>query len=478
LLRIVDLAFYLRDDTLKSKVLNKKRVSQTKATSLPKPRFFAKLRQRALIGLCVALLVAFFYRGGVSGFSTSMAKNALISLDTASADRWLSITTSLSSKTAEIEYLLAKKARLNRKFVEMSDHLRAALKGGFDSEILEREQILANVSVGEMDPLSEAKVKLWIASKSPDIGDVVDSYANGLATLSRFDDAGKVLEQYETIYPNDAMVNFRMGIMNEHIRATDKAEKEYRLALAKDPKHIRAAWRVARIESNKNAPEEAIKILNAFDNGQQSLAIKTFLGHCYQQLGDFDKSREYFKMAVEKGHSACLESYRAIDETPERFLAASDLGILEASLGNWDDAKKYLELALKENPKDFIARNSYGQVLRRLGQTEQADDEFKRIRLEREEFDRLTVLRDKISQSPSDTAARVEMGRILFKYESERFGLFWIRSALTYDPSCQDAHQFLAEYYTDKYKQEKNDLYRTKADAHRSYLRTTTSISK
>ena len=76
--------------------------------------------------------------------------------------------------------------------------------------------------------------------------------------------------------------------------------------------------------------------------------------------------------------------------------------------------------------------------------------ELARIVEERKEYDKITALRDQINQNQDNTAARVEMGKILFKYESERFGLFWIRSALTYDPKCRDAHQFLGDYYTQK----------------------------
>ena len=427
------------------------------------------------MGLLALMLAVFFYRGGISGFALSMASNALLSRDTTKADRWLTVAQRLSGSTPQVEYLLAKKTRMDRSFVDMTSHLKAALKQGVDPDLLEKEQVLANVSLGEIDSLSESRVKRWIAEKGPDVGDVVDAYANGLATLSRFEDASSLLEAYERDFPGDPMVNYRFGIMNEHIRGNEKAEKEYATALFKDPKHVQAAWRLARIKSGKNNPEEAIKILLKFDNGKQSLAIKTFLAACYLQTGDLDKSRALFQAVVEKGHAACQESYKVVDEVPERFLAASDLGVLEVKLGNWEEAKKYLDMALKENPRDFVARNSYGQVLRRLGLEEQSGIEFARIKEERAEFDKITVLRDRINQNQSDTAARVQMGKILFKYESERFGLFWIRGALAYDPNCQEAHQFLAEYYESKCddtNSRENEMFRAKAAYHRSQLKT------
>ncbi len=179
------------------------------------------------------------------------------------------------------------------------------------------------------------------------------TYANGLAILSRFEDAVKLLEEYEAIFPGDLMVNYRFGVMNEHKKNNPNAEKEYR----------------------------------------QTLEV---------------------------------------------------------------------------NDKDFVARNSYAQTLRRLGLTEQASTELERLERERVEFDKITSLRDKVNQNPNDTESKIAIGKILFDYESERFGLFWIRSALASDPNCQAAHEFLADYYENK--ADENELYRSKAAYHRSRI--------
>jgi len=126
-----------------------------------------------------------------------MASNALLSRDTTTADQWLTIAQRLSGSKSQVEYLLAKKTRMDRSFIDMTSHLKAALKQGVDPDLLEKEQVLANVSLGEIDSLSESRVKRWIAEKGPDVGDVVDAYANGLARLSRFEDASSLLEAYE-----------------------------------------------------------------------------------------------------------------------------------------------------------------------------------------------------------------------------------------------------------------------------------------
>jgi tetratricopeptide (TPR) repeat protein len=443
--------------------------SKTKSTP-EKKQSSGKLRSFLLFGTLFALFCIFISRGGITGFAASMAEDALIRRKTSTASSWLSVAQSTFGNQGRVEYLLGRAARLNGDFPAMMQHLIKAHEAGFDADLLDREQALANLSIGEMDAVLETRARKWIAEVPNDVGLVVDAFVNGLASQSRFPEASQMLEEYEQAFPGDAMVNYRFGVMNEHIRGNARAEEEYTLALQKDPQHLQAAWRLARIISGRNSPEEALEVLKPFDYGKQSLAIKTFMAQLYQQIGNLEKSRELFKLAADQGQAASLESYRVVDETPERFLAASELGILEVKLGNWEEAKKYLEIALKEAPRDFIARNSYGQVLRRLGFNEEAERELARITEERQEYDKITVLRDQINQNQSDTAARVEMGTILFKYESERFGLFWIRSALAFDPKCKEAHQFLADYYAKKAETTldaaEKQLYQQKANYH------------
>jgi len=96
------------------------------------------------------MLAVFFYRGGISGFALSMASNALLSRDTTTADQWLTIAQRLSGSKSQVEYLLAKKTRMDRSFIDMTSHLKAALKQGVDPDLLEKEQVLANVSLARL----------------------------------------------------------------------------------------------------------------------------------------------------------------------------------------------------------------------------------------------------------------------------------------------------------------------------------------
>lgn len=437
-------------------------------------------KDRRLYWLLLVLFItgtAFFFLGGSVRLSTSLAEASILKRRLESAERWLDLAEGRFGDQGRVQFLRGRVSRLNGDFPGMVEHLINAHQLGYPAVALDREQLLANLSIGEMDANMESLARDWIAELPPDVGLVVDALANGLASQSRFEEAAKLLGDYEQAFPDDPMVNYRLGVMIEHIRGAtraDKAEEEYIKALEKDPGFIQAAWRLARIKTGQNKPDEAIAILRPVMKGRQELAVKTFLAHCLQQAGKLDESRDLFKEVADFGHEATLASYRSVDEVPERFLAASSLGVLLVKLGEWEEAKKYLEMALDVNPRDFVARNSYAQVLRRLGLHDQAEQELARIVEEREEYDKITVLRDQINQDQSNTEARVELGKILFKYESEKFGLFWVRSAFAYDPQCQAAHRFMGDYYDGKARQasstSEEKLYRNKASYHFSQL--------
>ena len=397
-----------------------------------------------------------------------MAKNALVLNDARQASPWLDVATKLAPDAPELHFLIARSARLNLDYDKMAKHLRLANSGGYDREAIDKEQCLAFASLGELNASNEAKIKKWIARCGPDVADFVDAYANGLAATSRFEEATNVLEDYEILFPQDPLVNYRFGVMGEHAENHEIAEKEYLAAMKKDPKHVKSAWRLARMVSVRNRPEEALKILASFQNGPQEIAVKTFMASCYYQMGDFDTSCELFKKIVVMDKRDVLDSYMILDERPERNLAASLLGVIESNLGEYDEAKKYLEIALEDNPRDFIARSAYALVLRRVGETDRADAELARVTAERAEFDKITAIREHVKQNPNDAKAKFAMGEILFKYESERFGLFWVRSALASDSNCKEAHAFLADYYEKKTSE--SEAYRSKANFHRERL--------
>jgi len=368
-----------------------------------------------------------------------------------------------------MEFLSAKLARVRGDFQIMSVHLKSALDHGYDPRVLEREQVLALASRGQFDRDAEQKIRAWIAEKPADLSEVVDAFVNGLLSLARINEAGDILQSYEAEFPGDPLPNYRFGMINEHLSDTVMAEQEYRKALEKDPKHIRAIACLSRILAEKKNTDEAIRLLESINYGEQKLVVQSAIAKLRQSQGDIDISRDMFKDILKEGKGKIDQSSRVLGSVQVRFGVAAELGVLELESGNYEDAKKYLEMALDAYPNDFTAGYSYALVLGRLGMTKEADECRARIEKAQKALDRVTPLKIRLSKSESDVDARLEIGKIVMEYESVSAGIFWITSALAYDPGNIEAHQILADYYEGK--RSESAAFGRQADYHKSFVK-------
>ena len=422
-----------------------------------------------LLILMFVLLAAFLITGGFVGFCNTMASNAILQRDLPAAKGWLRLAAQLSSDNSRSLFLQGRVARVEGNFEEMSEILRKAYFRGFDNSRLALEQDLALASTGRLDMRVEGRLNSALEMEI-DVVEVLDSYANGLATISRFGDAMVLLEQWESIAPFNPIPNYRRGRIHEHLYQYDKAEAEYRKAITKDKNVVKARYALAKLLLQNRQPEQAKQLLETCKPGGHDLAVKTLIASCLRTMGDIDACRNLLNDLVEPGYEGMLESYRFVDEVPERYIAASDLGCIETEIGSFDDAKKHLELALKYHPLDTVARYSYAVALRNLGERDEAEKNFEITRRARDELNQVRVLQEAIEANPEDTDARIEIGKIILRNESERTGVFWIESVFSYDPTNEKAHAALAEYFDSKSDQQVN--YLKLAEYHRSFLRT------
>ncbi len=421
-----------------------------------------------LLILMVVLLTAFLSTGGIVGFCNTMASNAISKRDLPTAKGWLRRATHLSSDNSLSLFLQGRVARIEGNFEEMSGLLRKAFHKGFDNKRLALEQDLALATTGRLDFEMEARFNSSL-EKQVEVAEILESYANGLATISRFKESMVLLEQWEVIDPANATPNYRRGRIHEHLNQYDKAEAEYRKAIGKDKNFVKARYALAKLLLQNRQPEQAKQLLDQCKPGGHDLAVKALIANCLRTMGDIDACRNILNDLVEQGYEGMLESYRLVDEVPERYIAASDLGCIETEIGSFDEAKKHLELALKYHPLDTVARYSYAVALRNLGERDEAEKNFEITRRARDELNQVRVLQEAIEANPEDTDARIEIGKIILRNESERTGVFWIESVFSYDPTNQKAHAALAEYFDSK--SDKQENYLKLAEYHRTFLR-------
>ena len=425
-------------------------------------------RGKILLAILVVLVAIFIGNGGFVGFFDSMATNALARNQLAPAERWLNWASHFSSTNARAEFLRARLARKQGQLDRMAEFLQVAYKLGYDKTQLQHEQDLGLASMGRLEGGTEERLIQWLAESPAEADEIIDAYANGLTALSRFDDAVRLLVEWEQASPSNPIANYRRARIHEYFHLPEEAEKEYQKAIGKDPTFSKASYHLARVLLQRRHPEEALEYFRACEKGAPALAAKTGIAGCYRSLGEPEKARKTLLEVMESSYDAIQNSYRSVDESQERFVAASELGCIETELGEFAEARKHLELALDKFPLDSIARYSYAVTLRGLGLTDEAEENFERTRKARAALDQVSELQEVLRKQPNDTEARMRIGKIILEHEAEHAGVFWIQSIFAYDPDNAEAHQTLAEYYEAKPNPSTDD--KKLAQYHRSFL--------
>ncbi len=419
----------------------------------------ARSRAGFLLFFLVVLCLSIFFFGGFSRFGNAMASNAINAGKLEKAKSWLDFVERFSSPTGQSFFERARCSRIQGDLDQMASYLRKAMELGFDKVAMERQQTIGLVSIGTPDPASEERMLAWIRETPPDISDLVRSYANGLVTQSRYEDATELLELYRQDFPSDPMPHYRLGRIDEHFERYEVAGEHYRKSLQADPEFAPAAFAMARIESHDNHFPEALAIYEKLYHGKAELAARLGAAKSLRMMGDLEASRQLLRTVYEAGFEACNDSFRSVDESPAgRFIAAAELGKIDLDLGDLDASLIHIESALQTCSNDYSARMTYVQVLKRLGRKEEAETESEKNRLEQEAFEKITMLRSKVKRSEKDVEARFELGKLLMETESEDVGIYWIKGVLVHDPNHENALRCLSDYYLRKASSAKDTL--------------------
>lgn len=401
-------------------------------------------------------------------FSRSMAFRAAGRVDNASAERWITIAKKVSWRYGEMELLSARMHRRQGRTSEMEESLRRAVRSGVDPKLASLERALVVAQSGNLDSV-ESQLFDALRNGVGDAAEISDAYANGLAILSRFDQALKILAAWRTDYPQDPRPLYRMGRIYEHQAVWDKAEDYYREAIKVAPQYCSARYRLGRVLMYDRQFEAAIREFSTCLSMDNPLAAQIQIASCLKALASTDQAVVLLREVLRHDDSEILASYAALEETPEHHEAARILGDLEFELGNNADAVRWLEHALAFNDRDSSTRYSLAVTLREMGRNEEAEDHFARFHVVREALSRANVLRARIQADSGDIAARHELGELLLTHESTRMGVFWLRSVLEIQPDHQGAHRSLADHYSDLARSDSQ--YESLAAFHRQQLR-------
>jgi tetratricopeptide (TPR) repeat protein len=398
-----------------------------------------KTPQLVLLGaVFVALLVCAITVSVV--VADRLAIRAAAARDPDAALAWLTFAERFHGVGSQGELLRARLARRKGNVEQMARHLQAAEQAGASKAAVRREWMLAEIQSGRLES-HEPQVKAWLMDGDPDLAEIADAYANGLAACSRFDEALEILGAWGNDYPKDPMPAFRAGRIQEFFEDFETAAGAYQEAVNRRDDFLPGHFALGRVLLRQKKPNEALREFAACLDGPTALAAEVATAECLAELGQTDAAMQRLEMVLLHDESDIHASYLPLMAPQSCFVAARLLGTLETNAGSHQRGLEFLDRALRYNPRDVAARYSRAVALRGLGNTAEAEAELADIEENRAAMKQVNTLRNKINRDPNDVTSRIELGMLLAEHESIENGLFWLRSALERDPQNQLAQQ-------------------------------------
>jgi tetratricopeptide (TPR) repeat protein len=444
----------------------KKLADSAKGSASPVKESLAKSSHKktfALLATLVAVLLVGIFLDAPARILTLQARHCLSNLQYNKAQEWVELCSKISSGSSESEMISARIARHEGMLDKMSEHLKRASRLGANPQKVKMEEAMALAQTGKLDSV-EADLFLWLSGGLGDADEISDAYTNGLAANSRFDNAVEILNAWRNDYPKDPRPDYRLGRIEEHLQAWEKAIAAYNASLQRRSDYYPSRYRLGRIYFINRKIDQAKSAFESCLPMALPEAAKIQLALCNRSLGESEHARKILHEVLQQDYDKILRSYQSVEESPEHFEAAATLGDLESEAGNHEEALKWLRLAVTNNPRDITARYSLALTLRQLGQTEEAEEMFTEVQMVRKALERANPLRDRIVAKPDDLEARLELGKLLLENESMRMGRFWLQSIFKFDPNYREAHRALADHY--RQLAESSPEYRPMAEFH------------
>ena len=397
-----------------------------------------------ILGLAVALSF------GARLLSLNRCERQIALRDYASAKWWMNVAQWSSPPTGHLRWLQARLDRKLGRLDQFAQSITLAQQAGVDPIKVQLEKLLATAQSGRMDEIEPRLGKLLV-EHNEDSAEICEAFVLGCILNYRFAEAKKVLDAWQSDFPDDPQPHFLRGRILEHNNDYEGAETEFRTALRLQPRHAAAAFNLGRLLTVRQKPAEAREVyaacakMLAYPN-----AAWVGIGRSERALGNTDEARRWLMKAAEgRDRPEVQEVYRWLGEPAESALAqpAQELGQLELNQEHFAEAVEWFEKAVAANPHDWKVRHGFATALQRHGESERAAKEFAVVEEYRNAWKRIDKSFDELQLAPRSAAVRTQIGAAFLKYYSENQGLIWLRSALGCDPNFAEAHRILADYF-------------------------------
>jgi predicted Zn-dependent protease len=348
----------------------------------------------------------------------------------AALQRWLRA----SPNSAEAHFLMARVDVSLGLVPDAVVHLRQAKELGYPPSELSLVQAIVNALAGrhpEAEPVLRAAFE---EARGPD-PQLDEALAQVYLETYNLPRAAAVIERWIRDVPDDPKPYLWRTELDSRVeRGAGLLIKDYREALKRDPKLVKAHFGLAEAlrEEHRNA-EAAAEYAAYLALKPDDPAGHLGAGRCALGLGDEATAIRHFDrvLALDPGNAAAHKERAEID--------------LRA--GAEDSALRHLDRAVALDPYDPAIRYSRGLVLSRLGRLDDAKAERAEVNRLRADLDVLTKIQQQLVLSPHDRRLQIQIAQWMFAHGHAKEGLNWAEGILRSHPGDPETSGLLASYY-------------------------------
>lgn len=368
--------------------------------------------------------------------------------DYRAVERWLQIADAVAPSDARSAFL---RARLNRHLgrqPQFKTWIEEARARGFPVDRIALEITLNRAMSGDLQTLERQLPSLLI--DGTDAGEICEAYVLGCLMSYRLADASAVIQVWLADFPEASKARFLLGRLHEHREDLNEAAREY--SLASDLNHGPSAYALAGVMAEQHELEAAvIQAGRARDLLYDPQPGHVLLARLHRLQGKLDEAVKFLSLATQSTPESAAIAWKVAGVPASDAISEVDAerGEIELARKNYTAAETAFRLALKKSPQRWRLQNGLATALRLQGQLDEAAEHLARFREATHALNECGSLVDKLRTDPDDLGARMQVAKALLHHVSQDQGLVWLRSVLQYDPSHQEAHRLLHEFYRD-----------------------------
>lgn len=425
------------------------RINSPRRSSDSAPVIRGRLRRTWLLAVFGLLVVVFpWWMGLWATFPLQRADIHLAKRSELQARSWLTVADWLNGDRSRIALQRARIHRRRNELDGMELELRLATARGASAEVVRGERALAAAQSGRLPEVADY-LNQWMLAPGKDVADIADALALGLDAAGRLFETKVILQVWKSDCPVDPKPHVQLARIAENESRPEDTEREYKIALEKNPNFAMALYGYANFLIQRKRPAEAQELLEHCQriDPETTEAVELPLAKCEFLLGDFSVARARLARLQQLPNSQREQAHLRLgiaEEPGELRYFMAELAFVDQ---DYQQALSFLELVASEAPDHYNADHLRGMTLQRLGRVQEAEHVLEKVARQRRELADLEPLIKAMHEDPLDYEVRYQIGRILLGNGRAERGLFFLNGVLFDHPDHVATHQLLAEHF-------------------------------